>query len=212
MDTGGAARPQLPRNRPPPRSDAKVMGVPARLHSYSFRDYLVVEEMSGVKHEYLDGEIYAMAGGSVLHAALSGTVIGMLHRQLSGRCNVHTSDLRIRVLATGLASYPDVTVVCGPVETDPENEDTVVTPTLIVEVLSPTTIAYDLGRKFDHYAQIPSLQAVVYVWQDQPRLEVRERAGDVWRTSVTERQGTAVISSLDCRLDLATLYDGALSP
>lgn len=187
------------------------MGVPARLHSYSFRDYLVVEEMSGVKNEYLDGEIYAMAGGSVLHAALSASVLALLHRQLSGRCQVHTSDLRIRVLATGLATYPDVTVVCGPVETDPENQNTVVNPTLLVEVLSPSTIAYDLGQKFEHYRSVPSLQAVVYVWQDQPRLEVRERAGDGWRTTVTEGQGVAVISTLDCRLDLATLYGGAPS-
>jgi Uma2 family endonuclease len=186
--------------------------MPARLHSYSFRDYLQVEEMSGVKHEYLDGEIYAMAGRSLLHAALSGSILAMLHRQLSGRCRVYTSDLRVRVRATGLASYPDVTVVCGPIETDTENKDTVVNPSLVVEVLSPATIAYDLGKKFDHYAQMPSLKAVVYVWQDQPRIEVRERVGNVWRTSVTESEGTAAISALDCRLDVDSLYDDAGAP
>lgn len=185
------------------------MGMPARLHSYSFKDYLVVEEMSGVKHEYLDGEIYAMAGGSIAHAALTAAAVQALGSQLSGRCRAYSSDLRIRVTATGLATYPDVTLVCGPIQTDPENKDTVVNPTLVVEVLSPSTIAYDLGKKFDHYLQVPSLQAVVYVWQDQPRVEVRERMGDLWRTTVTEGQGTAAVSGLDCRLDLATLYSDA---
>lgn len=186
--------------------------MPARLHSYSFKDYLLVEEMSQVKHEYLDGEIYAMAGGTVLHAALTGSVSAMLHRQLSGRCRVLSSDLRIRVTATGLASYPDVTVICGRTETDPESKDTVVNPTVVVEVLSPSTIAYDLGKKFDHYAQIPSLRAVVYLWQDYPRIEVRERAGDAWRTSVAEQGGTALVSALDCQLEVDPLYTDAAGP
>jgi Uma2 family endonuclease len=188
------------------------MRMPARLHSYSFKDYLVVEEMSGVKHEYLDGEIYAMAGGSVLHAALSASVLATLHHQLSGRCRVHTSDLRVRVPATGLASYPDVTVVCGPVETDPESKDTVINPTAVVEILSPSTIAYDLGKKFDHYAQMPSLRAVVYVWQDYRRIEVRERSGDTWRTTVAESAGTTALSTLDCRLDVDAIYTAAGGP
>ncbi len=187
------------------------MGVPARLHSYSFRDYLVVEEMSGVKNEYLDGEIYAMAGGSARHAALTMRVGTALASQLRSGCETFSSDLRLRVLSTGLATYPDVTVVCGPLERDPESKDTVVNPTVVVEVLSAPTIAYDLGQKFEHYRLVPSLRAVVYVWQDQPRLEVRERIGDVWRTAVTEGQGAAVISALDCRLDLASLYGGAPS-
>jgi Uma2 family endonuclease len=185
------------------------MGMPGRLHSYSFGDYLRVEEMSGVKHEYLDGEIYAMAGGSVLHAALTVAVGNAVSNQLQGRGRAYSSDLRIRSRATGLTSYPDVTVVRGLVETDPENKDTVVNPSLVVEVLSPTTIAYDLGEKFDHYRQIPSLRAVVYVWQDQPRIEVRERVGDSWRTSVAEGKGMAMISGLDCRLDVDALYAAA---
>ncbi|HXJ18606.1 MAG TPA: Uma2 family endonuclease [Polyangia bacterium] len=186
--------------------------MPARLHSYSFRDYLQVEEMSGVKHEYLDGEIYAMAGGSVLHAGLTAVVTAMLSDQVRGRCRTYSSDLRVRVAATGLASYPDVTVVCGPVQTDPENQDTVVNPTLVVEVLSPPTIAYDLGKKFEHYAQIPSLRAVVYVWQDQPRIEVRERVGEVWRTTVAESKAMAAVPGLECRLDVDALYADAGAP
>lgn len=186
--------------------------MPARLHSYSFQDYLLVEETSGVKHEYLDGEIYAMAGGSVSHAALTAAVSRALFNQVAGRCRAYSSDLRIRVGATGLATYPDVTLVCGSVQTDPDNKDTVVNPSLVVEVLSPSTIAYDLGKKFDHYTEIPSLRAVVYVWQDQPRIEVRERMGDLWRTTITESKGIAVISAVDCRLDVDALYADAGVP
>jgi Uma2 family endonuclease len=188
------------------------MGMPARLHSYSFKDYLLVEETSRVKHEYLDGEIYAMAGGSVLHAALTAAVSRALANQLAGRCRAYSSDLRIRVTSSGLATYPDLTLICGAVQPDPEDKDTVVNPTVVVEVLSPSTIAYDLGKKFDHYVQIPSLQAVLYVWQDQPRIEVRERTGDAWRTTVAEAAGTAVVTGLECRLDLQALYADAGAP
>jgi len=182
------------------------MAVPARHHRYSFKDYLVVEEMSAVKHEYVDGEIYAMAGGSILHAGLAATVGAMLLNQRRERCRTYSSDLRVRVAASGLATYPDATVVCGPIEADPENKDTVVNPSLVVEVLSPSTFEYDLGEKFEHYRQIPSLRAVVYVWQDQRRVEVRERVGDVWRATVAEGKQTAVIPGLDCRLEVDALY------
>jgi Uma2 family endonuclease len=158
------------------------MGVPMRLHHYSFKDYLLVEEMNPVRHEYLDGEIYAMAGGSMLHAALAGAVLGSLDAQLAGRCRVFTSHLRIRALATGFAGYPDVTVVCGDATTDPENKETVTNPTVVIEVLSPATIDYDLSEKFEQYRRIPSLRAVVYMWQDRKQIEVRARTGDVWRS------------------------------
>jgi len=189
------------------------VGVPHRLHDYSFRDYLAVEEVSNVKHEYLDGEIYAMAGGSVLHAALSAAALAALAGELRGRCRAYSSDLRIRVLATGLASYPDVTVVCGPVETDPESGDTVVNPTLVVEVLSPGTAEYDLGKKYDSYMQIPSLQAVVYLWQDRRQIEVRQRSnGGAWRAEAAGPGQRAHLAALDCRLDVDALYAEAGAP
>lgn len=186
------------------------MGVPMRLHHHSFKDYLQVEEMSVVRHEYLDGEIYAMAGGTILHAALTATASATLHSQLAGRCRVFSSDLRIRSLATGLACYPDVTVVCGKVETDPESKDTVANPTVVVEVLSPATIDYDLGEKFEHFRRIPSLKAVVYIWQDHRQIEVRTTtAGTDWRV---ERAGAGTSVRLDpigCPLDVDALYTDA---
>ncbi|MES1208131.1 MAG: Uma2 family endonuclease [Pseudomonadota bacterium] len=183
-----------------------------RHHNYSFTDYLLVEEMGAVKHEYLDGDIYAMAGGSILHAALTSAASVMLANQIRGRCRTYSSDLRIRVATSGLASYPDVTVVCGPVQTDPESNETVLNPSVVVEVLSPSTIEYDLGEKFEHYRQINSLKAVVYVWQDQRRIEVRERTGELWRTAVAESGDGAAIQALDCRLDVDALYAEAGAP
>src|SRR4051812_20568072 len=123
-----------------------------RHHRYSFADYLAVEEMGSVKHEFLDGNIYAMAGGAPLHAALAAAVATALSNALrGGPCRVFSSDLRIRVLATGLASYPDVTVVCGALRTDPESADTVTNPMVVVEVLRDSTMDYDLGEKLEHY-------------------------------------------------------------
>jgi Uma2 family endonuclease len=185
------------------------MSVSVRHHRHSFQDYLAVEEISTVRHEYLDGEIYAMAGGSVLHAALAAATLAALHRQLGGRCRVYSSDLRIRVRATGLASYPDVTVVCGGAETDPESADTIINPTLVVEVLSPGTRDYDLGEKFEHYRRIPSLTAVLYVSQDARQLEIRERTDDEWKITKAIGGGQVSIASLGCRLEVDALYADA---
>jgi Uma2 family endonuclease len=183
------------------------MALPAHLHGYSFRDYLSVEEVSTVRHEFLDGEIYAMAGGSVLHAALAGVVLGELRAQSKGRCRAFSSDLRTRVPPTGLVSYADVTVVCGPVEVDPEDADTVTNPSVIVEVLSPTTMAYDLGQKFEHYSRIASLRAVIYLWQDPHQIEVRERGADGAFVSVQSGRGErAHVRSLAIELDVDAIY------
>src|SRR5437763_840040 len=124
------------------------MSASARRRSFSFRDYLELEAASNTKHEYSAGEIYAMAGGSPAHAALSMAVGGALLAQLrGGPYRVYSSDLRVRVSATGLATYPDVTVVCGPEEHDAQSESTVINPAVLVEVLSPSTEEYDRGEK-----------------------------------------------------------------
>jgi Uma2 family endonuclease len=183
------------------------MTVPVRLHHYSFQDYLSVEEMSAVKHEFLDGEIYAMAGGSILHAALSASVLSALHVQLRGRCRVYSSDLRIRVKATGLATYPDVSIVCGDAESDPESPETVVNPTAVVEVLSPSTTDYDRGEKFEHYKAVPSLKTVVYVWQDRRQIEIRARAPEgAWQPRLFGAGQHARLDALDCDLDVDAIY------
>jgi Uma2 family endonuclease len=134
-------------------------------HAHTFAEYLALEATSNVKHEYLDGDIYAMAGGAPQHAALTLAVAAALLNALrAGPCRAFSSDLRIRVLATGFAAYPDVAVVCGPVEVDPDSNATVTNPALLVEVLSTSTQIFDLGEKFEHYQRIPSLRAVLFLW------------------------------------------------
>jgi len=186
------------------------MATPATLHRYSFADYLAFEEASTTKHEFLNGEIYGMAGGTPEHAALSVAVSSALLAQLrGGPCRVYSSDLRVRVLATGLATYPDVTVVCGEVERDPESATSVVNPRVVVEVLSDATEAYDRGQKLDHYRRIPSLAAVVLVSHREPVIEVWERAAEgAWRRGECRTGQTAVIEALSTRLVVDEIFEG----
>lgn len=190
------------------------MTSPAHRIRYSHADYLALEASSNVKHEFLDGQIYGMAGGTPEHAALAGAVVGLLFGQLRrGRCRVHDSDLRVRVLATGLATYPDVTVVCGPLERDPTDHNAVTNPTLIVEVLSRSTEEYDRGDKFEHYKQIPSLREYVLVSHREPEIEVWTRDEAAQWAKRTARDGErAILASIDAALDVRELYEAAAEP
>lgn len=191
------------------------MTAPAPLHRYTFGEYLDLEAGSNVKHEYLKGEIYAMAGRTPRHAALTLTVGAALHAGLrGGPCRAFSSDLRIRVTETGLATYPDVAVVRGPLETDPDSDDTVTNPRLIVEVLSSSTEDYDRGEKFENYRRVSSLQAVVYVWQTEPRIEVRRRAGEGgdWVSTRYLIGATVPLESIGCALDVDEVYRDAALP
>lgn len=187
------------------------MSAPVHAVHYAWREYLALERASNVKHEYLDGQIYAMAGGTPVHAALQLAVPNLLFAQLrTGRCRALGSDLRIRVLATGLATYPDVTIVCGPRETDPDDENSVTNPTLLVEVLSPSTAEYDRGEKFAHYKRIPSLEQYVLVSPDEPCVEVWtcDEHG-AWTSTVSTEGDVADLGSVGARLDVRELYQVA---
>lgn len=183
------------------------MAGPSRLHRHSFQDYLALEEASNVKHEYLTGEIYGMAGGTPEHAALAVAVSSAFHAKLrGGRCRVFSSDLRIRVLATGLATYPDVSVVCGTPERDPESATTVVNPTVVVEVLSDGTEDYDRNEKIGHYRQIPSLAAIVFVSHRERRIEVWSRSGDAWVETVAGPGEEVAVPVIECLLPVDAVY------
>jgi Uma2 family endonuclease len=180
---------------------------------YSYAQYLDLEATSNVRHEYLDGQIYAMAGGSPEHAALQAATIGLLFAQLDGSaCRAHSSDLHVRVLATGLGTYPDVTVVCGPSERDPDHRQTVVNPIVIVEVLSDSTADYDRTDKFEHYKQIPSLQHYVLVSHRERAVEVWSRAGEGWSQAVAHDGESASLPALGASLDVHRLYTRAAEP
>jgi len=182
---------------------------------FSFEDYLDLEVDSLVKHEFLDGQVWAMSGGSPAHAAIAGAIIALLTQGLRGRrCRVFTSDLRIRVPSSGLGTYPDASVICGAIELDPADQKghTATNPIVLVEVLSPTTAGYDRGEKLAHYQSISSLREVMLVAHDEQRVDLWRRVDDHW-TQLTFRAGeTVVLDSVGCRLPVADLYFDPLEP
>jgi Uma2 family endonuclease len=150
--------------------------LPVAIARMSYAEYLAFEHASETKHEYLDGEVFAMAGGTITHSALAGAIITALSNALRDRrCRVLASDARVRSKKTGLATYPDVTVVCQSIEVDDDDAHGVLNPTLIVEVLSESTEGYDRGAKAAHYRRIPSLREYVLVSQHEPLIEVYRR-------------------------------------
>lgn len=150
-----------------------------RLH-YSYEEYLSVLEVSGVKLEYCEGEIYAMAGGTPAHAELAASVTRLLGNALLGRCRVSSSDLKVRIEATDLSTFPDVTVVCGERQVASIDRNAVVNPTLLVEVTSNSTEDYDRGEKLNHYKQCPSLTAVLFVSHRRPQVTLIARSAEGW--------------------------------
>ena len=180
---------------------------------YTVDEFVRLEQYSNVRHEFLDGQIYAMAGGTPEHGTFAANVISLLVAQLRDRpCRVQTSDVRIRVQATGLDTYPDVSVVCGREERDGDDVNAIVNPSLVVEVLSESTDAYDRGEKLDHYKQIPSLHAVVFIAHDEHRVDVVQRAADGAWTMMSFRDGeSAALTGLGCHLPVAEVYRDALA-
>jgi Uma2 family endonuclease len=185
-----------------------MIAFPRPVHyRYSYDEYLAYERDSELKHEYDDGEIIAMAGGSRRHNALALRIGAALESSRKPGCTAFQSDQRIRVLATGRATYPDASMVCGPIEGDPRDPTgaTITNPTLIVEVLSPTTEHVDRGNKWQHYQLIPSLQEYVLVNQSHARVEWYRRlpSGGWEYHDVTE--GTVQLPS-GVTIELARLY------
>lgn len=154
------------------------MTSPARSrHRYTYEEYLAYERDSGLKHEFEDGEIYAMAGGSRRHNALASRISAAIESGRRPECVAFQSDQKVRVLATGKATYPDASLVCGAIEGDPSDPTggTITNPTLLVEVLSPSTEQDDRGSKWQHYQLIGALREYVLVSQSEPRIEVYRR-------------------------------------
>lgn len=176
--------------------------------TYTFAEYIAIDEASEIKHEYVNGAVFAMAGGTLEHAQIAANVIGELRAQLRGRpCVVYTSDARVRVLATGLATYPDVTVVCGAIECDPENKHTVTNPVVLVEVLSDSTEGYDRKEKFSHYRRIPSLREYLLVSQRERRIEHLSRNDDgTWTLRDVTASALVRLPSIGCELSLDEVY------
>jgi Uma2 family endonuclease len=181
---------------------------------YSFQEYIAHEAASNVKHEYMGGQIYAMAGGTPEHSALILSIGSRIVAALRGtRWRGHMADLRIRVGETGLATYPDLAVVCGAWERDREDRNTITNPSVLIEVLSPSTETYDRGEKFEHYKRIPTLRHYVLVAHDRREIEVWTRGeADRWDSKLYRSGGSARIESIDVELPVDAAYDDAAEP
>jgi Uma2 family endonuclease len=176
---------------------------------FTFDEYVSLEDASPIKHELLDGVVYPMAGGSPEHAAVCANVIHLLMAALEGKkCRVHTTDLRIRVLASGLATYPDASVVCGRVELDPDDRlgHTATNPTLVVEVLSPSTEGYDRGEKLASYKPIPALREVMLVAHDERRVDLWRRTDRGWTQLVFGEGERVALESVGAELPVERIY------
>lgn len=174
----------------------------------SYADYLAAERVSETKHEWLRGEVHAMAGGTPEHARLQMAIGAALTVALRGKpCVTYGPDLRVRIAETELATYPDATVVCGSLETHPDDPDAATNPTLIVEVLSPSTEAYDRGEKLRHYRRLRSLREIVYVAQGEPRIEVFRRIdGNRWEILDAGAGEAIELTSVGCTLRIDEVY------
>ena len=195
---------------PEKRRCGTLPGMHAPRQHFTFDEYVMLEETARVKHEYLAGQVWAMSGGSPAHARVAVNISALLTNALSGKpCSAFSSDLRVRATKTTLGTYPDVTVVCGKLELDPEDrrQHTVTNPRVVVEVLSPSTEGYDRGEKLEHYKTIPSLAEVVLVAHDRREIEVVRRETDgSWSRHISGDGSAARLESLDLELRVADVY------
>jgi len=173
-------------------------------------DYLAAERQAETKSEYLNGEAFAMSGASRQHNLIVWNLAGALHAQLKGRgCEAYIGDMRVHIPATGLYTYPDIVVACGEPRFEDGELDTLLNPTVLIEVLSPSTEGYDRGKKAAHYRTLDSLREYLLVSQEEIRLELLTRQKDGhWLLSEANRLEEAVIlGSIGCTLHLADVYE-----
>lgn len=185
------------------------MTAPRRLHRYTYADYVALEATSSGKHEFLDGEIYAMAGGSEEHSALAAEMLRALGNLLGDRpCRVHTSDLRVYVESAGLATFPDGSVIRGPLQQhDLSPTATALNPMILVEVTSDSSEEYDNGPKLEYYRTIPALRDYLIVSHRERRITVHFRTPDGdWSTRVASNGERVEVSSLSAALVVDEIY------
>lgn len=179
--------------------------VMAHAPSFSHEAYFALEQAEDARYEYQAGEVFAMAGGSERHALISSNVlIGLGNALRAHPCRVYGADMKLYVAEFDQFCYPDVTVLCEP---GIRRERFVEQPSLIVEVLSPSTEAYDRGMKFEHYRAVAALDHYLLLDQDRPHAELYSRVGGVWQlTEASGLGGELALARLDIRLSLADVY------
>jgi Uma2 family endonuclease len=178
-------------------------------------EYLAIENAAAYKSEFYAGEMFAMSGASPPHNMIKDNLIVQLGAALRGTgCRTMSSDQRVRVDATGLYTYPDILILCGPGEYAAEDAYTLLNPKVIIEVLSDSTRSYDRGAKARQYKKLPSLQEYVLVEQDEPVVDryVRQPSGSWEETTVEGVGATFAFVTVTARVALADLYDGVTFP
>lgn len=181
-----------------------------RLRTFTEEEYLDLERKAKFKSEFIEGQIYAMAGASPTHALITANVIANLVLHLRGNpCRVYSNDLKVRIGRAGNYYYPDLTVVCGQLQYHDEHQDVLLNPTIVVEVLSPSTEADDRGRKWIQYQQIESLTDYIMVAHNEPFIEhyARQADGGWHYESCSDLASQLTIQSIDCQVSLADVYE-----
>ncbi len=194
-----------------------AMSLPVERRHYTVEEYLRLERDAIERHEFRDGEIIAMSGGSVVHSQIISNCNGEIRSRLKGKpCRAYDSNLRVRIARKRLYSYPDVTVICGEPIIDPEDRagETVTNPQLIVEVLSPSSEAFDRKTKFDRYRDLESFREYVLVSQEMPRVETYFRQHDgSWAFDVAGGvESVCRLRSIRIDLPLVEVYAGVTFP
>lgn len=175
----------------------------------SVEEYLLFEETSETRHEYIDGEMVAMTGASIVHNQINQNISRFLDDALDEQgCDLYTSDMRVKVEDTGNYMYPNVVIVCGEKEIEERQGESILNPTILIEILSHSTEAYDRGLKWAHYKRIPSLQEYIIVTQTRPYVEhyIRQNATLWYYTTYEGLDAVITFPSVEDELSLASLY------
>jgi len=181
------------------------------ISTYTYEAYLALEAESEIKYEFHDGMITAMAGGTPEHALIAGNFIGEVNNKLRKRakpCGTFSSDVKIHIESTNRSYYPDATVVCGEFVKSKKDKNAITNPILILEVLSESTAAFDMGTKFAHYRQIPSLKEYVLISQDEAVVDTYYRTEDgTWEIQTIMGLSEGVqLKSIKCEIAMSDIY------
>lgn len=171
--------------------------------------YIEFEKTATVRHEYLDGEIFAMVGASLNHNRINANTVSELRNKLkNSSCEAFASDMRVKIQEIEKYTYPDIVATCGDIDLESGEPDTLLNPIVIIEILSDSTESYDRGLKFEHYQHIQSLREYILISQDRCRIEKFKKAEDAtWiYSSYTEKTQAVPIESINCDISLSEIY------
>lgn len=182
-----------------------------KLDNVSIAEYIAIEQAEDSRYEYHDGKIFAMAGGTVEHGLISGNVYGEIKfalRNNKSNCTVLNSEVKLHIAASNKFVYPDVMVVCDELERSSIEENAIVNPVVIIEVLSKSTESYDRGDKFFAYRQIPTLKEYILIDQYQAQVDIYERQADLWKITRKDQPSDHIkINALGITISMANIYE-----